>query len=131
MKKRLLVIDDEPAIVRLISRVAESCGFAVTATTDSESFLDELSVVSPDAIILDLSMPGTDGVELLRLLAASGCRARILIISGYDRRVLETSGKLAVARGLDIAGTIRKPARAAELMSAISALHIAQFNETR
>lgn len=123
MNRRLLVIDDEPAIVRLVQRVAESCGFVVTGTTDSDTFNDELLAINYDAIILDLSMPGADGVELLRFLATAGSPARILIISGFDRRVLETSGKLAAAQGLDIAGTIMKPVRASELRSAITALY--------
>jgi len=121
--KRLLIIDDEPAIARLVQKVAEGCGYAVTATNDSDQFLAELVANSPDAIVLDLSLPGVDGIELLRFLATSKCRARILIFSGFDQRVLETSGRLGAARGLDIAGTLMKPVRVAELRAAISALH--------
>jgi two-component system, OmpR family, response regulator len=120
--KRLLVIDDEPAMGRLIRRVAESCGYEATVTHDSEEFIDALVASEPDAIALDLSLPGRDGVELLRFLATSKCRARILIISGFDPRVLETSGRLGVARGLNIAGTLMKPVRAAALRAAFESL---------
>ncbi len=121
--KRLLIVDDEPAIGRLVKRVAESCGYAVTATEESEGFLDALIATDPDVIVLDLSMPQMDGVELLRFLAASKCRAKILILSGFDGRVLETSGRLGAERGLAIAGTLAKPLRVAELRETLDALN--------
>ena len=117
--KRLLIIDDDAAVARLVEKVAAGCGFAVSVTHDAESFMDALAASDPDLIILDLSLPASDGVELLRFLAASRCRTRILIISGFDPRVLETSGKLGAALGLNIAGTIAKPVRVAELRAAI------------
>ena len=120
--KRLLVVDDEPAIGRLVQRIAETCGYAVTVTQCADQFLSALSDFDPDVIVLDLSLPDIDGVELLRLLGRANCRAKVLIMSGVDRRVLETSGRLGVARGLEIAGTIMKPARAADLKAAILAL---------
>lgn len=120
--KRLLIVDDEPAIGRLVKRVAEGCGYAVTATDDSERFLDELIATDPDVIVLDLSMPQLDGVELLRFLATSKCRAKILILSGFDARVLETTGRLGAEQGLAIAGTLAKPLRVAELREALTAL---------
>lgn len=120
--KRLLIVDDEPAIGRLVKRVAEGCGYTVTATDDSEHFLDELIAIDPDVIVLDLSLPQLDGVELLRFLAASKCRAKILILSGFDARVLETTGRLGSERGLAIAGTLSKPLRVADLREALVAL---------
>ena len=118
--KRLLIIDDEPAVARLVEKVGSGCGYSVTVTHDTEQFMDALVATDPDLIVLDLSLPGSDGVELLRFLAASRCRARILIISGFDARVLETSGKLGSALGLNIAGTITKPVRVADLRQALA-----------
>lgn len=84
--------------------------------------MDAVVACEPDAIALDLSLPGVDGVELLRFLATARCRAKILIISGFDARVLETSGRLGEARGLNIAGTLMKPVRAEHLRAAIQSL---------
>jgi DNA-binding response OmpR family regulator len=120
--KRLLIVDDEPAMARLIQRVAKGCGYDVTVTHDAEDFMDAVVAREPDAIALDLSLPGADGVELLRFLGAAKCPAKILIISGFDARVLETTGRLGEARGLTIAGTLMKPVRAAELRAAIEGL---------
>lgn len=119
--KRLLIVDDEPAIAEVIESVAASRGYEVTTTGDAEAFI-AAAALAPDVIVLDLSLPDTDGVELLRLLAESKCRARILIVSGFDERVLETSGRLGAALGLDVAGTLNKPIRVAELRSAFARL---------
>ena len=119
--KRLLIVDDEPAIARLVEKVGKSCGYDVTVATSAEAFFDALMAREPDAIVLDLSMPDADGVELLRFLATSRCRALIFILSGFDPRVLETSGKLGTALGLRIAGTLAKPVRVAELRAALAA----------
>ena len=120
--KRILIVDDEPAVAEVVAKVARGCGYAVTVTTDAEEFVDRLIAVDPDVIVLDLSMPGTDGVELLRYLGTAKCRARILIMSGFDPRVLETTGKMGAALGLTIAGTLYKPARVADLRAAFAAL---------
>jgi DNA-binding response OmpR family regulator len=122
--KRLLIVDDEPAMARLIQRIAQGCGYEVTVTHDAEDFMDALVAGEPEAIALDLSLPNIDGVELLRFLSATKCRSKILIISGFDARVLETSGRLGEARGLNICGTLMKPIRAAELRAAIEALDV-------
>lgn len=105
----LLVIDDEPAITRLMKRVAEECGYAVIATTDADVFRQHVRDHDLALICLDLAMPGTDGIELLRFLAAEGCKCRVLIMSGSDRQWLHTALRLAEALGLEIAGSIPKP----------------------
>lgn len=120
--KRFMIVDDEPAIGRLIARVAAASGYSVSSTTDPETFMDEVVWQEPHVIALDLSMPGVDGVELLRFLAAIKCKAKILVISGFDPRVLETSGTLGSALGLRICGTLSKPMRVADLREAIAAL---------
>src|SRR4051794_25520550 len=104
--KRFLIVDDEPAIGRFIQTVARACGYDSVMTVDAEAFMDEVASGEPDAIALDLSMPSHDGIELLRFLATAKCRAGILIISGFDTRVLETAGALGAALGLRICGTL-------------------------
>lgn len=117
-----LIIDDEPAIGRLIQRVAAGCGYIVTLTTSADQFMDSLAIKDPAVIVLDLAMPGLDGVEILRFLGASKCKAQILIVSGFDSRVLETTADLGAALGLRMAGTLEKPLRIGALRDAIEAL---------
>jgi CheY-like chemotaxis protein len=118
----LLVVDDEPAITALIQRIAESCGFAVLATSRPEDLDMLMRRGDPDVICLDLAMPGMDGVELLLSLARRNCRSALVIISGFDRGMVSTALRLAEARGLHVAGTISKPIRIDEFRALLMQL---------
>jgi CheY-like chemotaxis protein len=118
----LMVIDDEPAITALFKRVAQGCGYDVIATSDSEDFKQRVRAGDLDLICLDLGMPGTDGIELLRFLAAEECRCRVLIMSGSDPQLLHTALRLAEALGLNVVGSIPKPLQIAEVRQLLDAL---------
>jgi DNA-binding response OmpR family regulator len=111
----MLLIDDEPELARLLAHAAKTAGYAATATSDADSFKRHFEVAGADLIAIDLGMPRVDGVELLRFLAEAGCKAPILIISGFDRRVVETAERLGEALGLAMAGSVEKPVRLEEL----------------
>ncbi len=112
---RLLLIDDEPVLAQFVADVARDCGFDPVLTSTDEEFRSALLAERPDMIALDLGMPGMDGVELLRFLAEQDCRAPVLIISGFDRRVLESAFRLGEALGLDMIGPLEKPVGAEQL----------------
>ena len=114
-RPRLLLIDDEPALAKFVADVAADCGFDPTLTSSNEEFRAAYRAEPPDMIALDLGMPGMDGVELLRFLAEEKCLSPVLIISGFDRRVLESAFRLGEALGLHMVGPLEKPARAEEL----------------
>lgn len=108
---RLLVIDEEPAFRRTIERVATGCGFEVIATGDPVEFLNSARQWHPTVIMLDLKMSGTDGIELLRTLAADKCPAKVVLSSGADPKVIETAIELGRERGLNMSEVLQKPAR--------------------
>ena len=108
---RLLLIDDEPALADFLASVADECGFAPTITAEDREFRESFLDQRPDMVALDLGMPGMDGIELLRFLAEQEYRAPVLIISGFDRRVLESAFRLGEALGLSMAGPLAKPVR--------------------
>lgn len=108
---RLLVVDDEPSIGRLVKRVAESLGFDVIATEDPVVFATTARQWHPAVIVMDLNIPGTDGIQLLRGLAADKCTAHIVLTSGEDGKVLETAQQLGRERGLNMGAVLPKPAR--------------------
>jgi len=66
MKKSVLVVDDQPHIVRLIQVNLESEGFIVHSAADGREGLARVREVKPDLVILDVIMPHMDGFELLR-----------------------------------------------------------------
>jgi len=118
----LLLIDDEPFVGRFLAHAAEECGYRALATATADSFRREYHLLKPDVIALDLAMPGSDGVELLRFLAAEQCRAPVLIVSGFDRRVLESSMRLGEALGLRMVGPLAKPILVSELAAILASV---------
>lgn len=111
---KLLVIDDEVALCEFARDVGEAAGFLVT-TASAPALVEAALALDEDMILLDLMMPGIDGIEVLRKLGEKVCTARIVLTSGMDRKVLETARRLGVAHGLNIVGHLQKPVRAAEL----------------
>jgi two-component system KDP operon response regulator KdpE len=65
-KRLILVVDDEPAIVRLVRATLQADGYAVATASRGEEALEFLDEQRPDLIVLDLMMPGIDGFETLR-----------------------------------------------------------------
>ena len=121
---RLLLIDDEPALAEFLASAARECGFAPTITAEDGEFRDSFLDERPEMVALDLGMPGMDGIELLRFLADQDYRAPVLIISGYDRRVIESAFRLGQALGLTMAGPLAKPVRLDQLEATLTALKI-------
>ena len=114
--RHLLLIDDEPAFGRFIAHAAETGGFTAHVTMSAEPFMQKYRDLKPEAVALDLGMPRVDGVELLRFLAEEKCTAPVIIISGFDRRVLDSSMRLGSALGLEMVGPLEKPVRLQELL---------------
>lgn len=106
---RLLVVDDEVDICDTIAEIAEARGFEVETISDPEMVADKLETFTPDVIMLDLMMPGTDGVELLRVLVDRVKHAKICLMSGSDSRVLNSARRLGSAHGLDVIDALEKP----------------------
>jgi EAL domain-containing protein (putative c-di-GMP-specific phosphodiesterase class I) len=107
---RLLLVDDDPAFGRLMKRLAEGSGFEVEVTDDPVVFVRTARAWHPSVIVLDLKIPGMDGIELLRALAADKCAAHVVLASGSDVKILESAHQLGRERGLNMSGMLRKPA---------------------
>lgn len=112
---RLLLIDDEPALAEFIASAGQECGYDPVIASEDRQFREEFRANRPHMVALDLGMPGMDGIELLRFLASEGFEGPVLIISGFERRVLESAFRLGEAQGLSMAGPIEKPIRLEEL----------------
>ena len=106
---RLLIIDDDPDIRDVFRSVAESIGYLVDEADNQLKFAEAYDQLQPTAILLDLSMPKVDGVEILRDLAQRSCRSRIMLASGQDERVLLTVQRLGRMLGLKMSAVLQKP----------------------
>jgi len=106
---RVLIIDDDAAIRRTWRKVAEAAGFEVRATDDAAVVREHLVAWRPSLVILDLQMPGRDGIQLLADLGVEKCEAAVILATGSDSRVIEAAVRVGRERGLDMAGTLQKP----------------------
>lgn len=116
-ENHLLIMDDDTEVATFFANVGRSLGFEVQTLNDPTQFFATVDEYKPSLLILDLQMPGHDGIELLRGLGARGCKAKIFITSGLDSRVLTTAEQLGTAMGLSIAGTFCKPIELEDLQN--------------
>ncbi len=112
---KLLVIDDQVDLCEFISEAAHTLGFETRAVTEPDAFRRAIQEFQPTVVVLDLQMPGADGIELLRFLGERGSKAQVLVASGMDQRVLATAEQIGRAQGLSMLGTLQKPILLADL----------------
>jgi two-component system, OmpR family, response regulator MprA len=78
------VVDDEPAVRDALNRALAGEGYHVDLASGGNEALDRLGQVSPDLIVLDILMPGIDGLEVCRLLRRIGNRTPVLMLTARD-----------------------------------------------
>jgi EAL domain-containing protein (putative c-di-GMP-specific phosphodiesterase class I)/ActR/RegA family two-component response regulator len=109
---RILVLDDEPFMLKLLGHVLANLGFIQVTTCDSGcealEWIDR-SNSPPDLILLDLNMPEMDGVEFVRHLVERYYIGSIILVSGEDERMRQTVEKLVRVHKISILGHLHKP----------------------
>jgi DNA-binding NtrC family response regulator len=80
---RVLIVDDDPAVRKALAGVLLVEGFDVVVASDGETGLSQVQSLSPKVVILDLRMPGLDGLETLRRLKATAAHVPVIILTGY------------------------------------------------
>jgi two-component system KDP operon response regulator KdpE len=79
---KLLVVDDEPAIRRLLGTGLERAGYRVVEAGSAREVLTALQIDKPDAVLLDLGLPDRDGLEIVPQVKAAG--AALIVVSARD-----------------------------------------------
>jgi len=128
--KHLLVVDDEPFVRDALKRVLEGEAVAVDTAPDAESALGRLQNQPIDVVIVDVIMPGMDGVQLIKQLRADFPSVRIVAISGggnfelsgYRPEAVSTRAYLAAATNAGADATLAKPFDTAELEAVVRPL---------
>jgi len=81
--ERVFVVDDDPAMRRSVSRLLRSAGFEALAFGEPEEFLRLVPPDSSGCVILDVSMPGLDGLAVQRQLSSRGSHVSIVFLTGH------------------------------------------------
>jgi two-component system KDP operon response regulator KdpE len=116
MTGRVLVVDDEPQIRHAVRRALQARGYEVALAADGEQAIVEAEDVAPDLVVLDLNLPGIDGLEVCRRLR-EWSSVPILVLSVRE----EESDKVA-ALDLGADDYLTKPFGADELLARVRAL---------
>jgi len=105
-EKIIMIVDDNATNLKLASDVLEIEGFQVVRCSDAEGALSSIGKKHPDVILMDIALPGIDGLELTRMLKADDATRHIRIIA-LTAFAMKQDHERALAAGCD--GFITKP----------------------
>jgi two-component system response regulator MprA len=114
---RILVVDDEPAVRDSLARVLEQAGYEVTLASDGRQALHVVALEQPDALVLDVVMPGLDGLAVTRALRAGSDATPVLLLTA---RAEVADRVLGLDAGAD--DYLSKPFALEELLARLRAL---------
>ncbi len=123
---RVLLIDDDIFMLNLLEEMLKHLGFTDILTAlegrQALSIIDNNHLSPMQLVICDLKMPGMDGIEFFRHLAARRFTGWMIVSSGSDTRLLKTVGSLLHAHHLRFLDIMQKPIQTSDLISALSKL---------
>ena len=112
----IYLVDDDPGVLRGLSRLLRARGFEVRAYSSPRLFLDEHDMTVPGCAVLDVSMPGLDGLEIQHVLtAAGGLHRPVVFVTGKGD--IPTSVRAMKAGAIDF---LTKPVKEKDLIEALS-----------
>ncbi len=104
MNRHVLIVDDQAGIRLLLQEVLEAEGFTVTLAADGLRAAALLEEIRPDLILLDMKMPGMNGLELMRLIHDRGLQLNVMMMTAYAELEM-----MEQARQLGALGHFGKP----------------------
>jgi len=113
---RVLIVDDEPKIVRLVADYLDAAGFSTTTARTGDEALMRVRTESPDLVVLDLGLPGLDGLDVTRALRRDGELPIIMLTARDD----ETDRIIGLELGAD--DYVTKPFSPRELVARVRAV---------
>lgn len=115
---RVLIVDDEEIVIRGIKKGLEHSGFFVKAIIGGEAAIDLVKKESFDVVLVDLVMPGMNGVETCKGIKELSPKTEVLLLSGYPQEIEKLQQSFIDAGGTDL--FLRKPLMADEVRDAIN-----------
>ncbi len=118
--KRLLVVDDDPEFGEFVRKVALQATYQVEVVTDGNAFKRCHEKFKPTIVVLDIVMPGVDGIELVQWLAECKSTVHLIIASGYAPMYTDLARKMAQSKGFRSVTSLPKPVTPAKLRAALA-----------
>ncbi len=112
---RVLIVDDEANFCRSLQKILGARKIFASAVNRGEDALEALSRDPYDVVLLDVKMPGISGIEVLKQMKASGCKAEVIVLSGHAS--METALEIVQHGAYDY---LMKPCQTDELLLKIS-----------
>jgi DNA-binding NtrC family response regulator len=115
--KKLLVVDDEAGICTVVTCVAGALGLSTRVIREPSDAIEAFVDFAPDAVLLDMIMPGKDGVDLLHEMLLAGVPAKFILMSGYGETFMRLAKGVAAFHGVAQPATLNKPFRREALVA--------------
>ncbi len=115
--KKVLVVEDEANVAEVVSRYLQRDGYDTTVVRDGESALEVMRTQGADLLVLDLMLPGVDGLTIAKTLRESGDNTPIVMLTAKDRE-----SDIVLGLGLGADDYMRKPFSPAELVARVQAV---------
>lgn len=117
MKKRVLIVEDEPSIVTSLEFLMDRGGFETRTVTDGTQVLAQMDAFRPHVVLLDVMLPGRSGFQLCRDIRARGGDTRVLLLTAMGAKADVAAGMEAGAHDY-----VTKPFSTKELLERVRAL---------
>jgi DNA-binding NtrC family response regulator len=114
--KRLLIIDDEVGLTKVVGLIAGQLGMEFRALNTSPSATEVFIDFRPDVVIIDVIMPDKGGIDVLNEIMLTGIPTRVVLTSGYSEPYLPLAESLAKSHGDERIRFLMKPFRRTELI---------------
>jgi DNA-binding response OmpR family regulator len=115
--RQALIVEDDPDVGGFISTVLDAAGYDTRIVSNGVRALLEIGGTDFELVVLDLCLPGMDGIEILQTLRGSRCSARIIAITGLDSSILATAFHLGASC------ILHKPFTENDLLAVVTALN--------
>ena len=113
----VLVIDDDPVFCRVVQGILEKDGYSVTSAGDAQTGISCFGELNPDLVIVDILMPGKEGISTILELRESNPEARILAMTGGGNFAAGDVLRIAELLGAD--NSLKKPFQPADLIETV------------
>ncbi len=119
-EKTLLVVDDEEGFGAFVAEVAEGLGYETWVTTNGNEFTKAFEAEKPAVVVMDVVMPGMDGVEIAGWLGEQNFDGHVVVVSGFAPLYADLVATLSNAGGMKSVTKLFKPVRIKALRDALT-----------